>query len=89
MAGNPTTMMPLQKLEKSCRPTNWLMTIIARPLGRMVVVSSASGSSDATSAGEDMWSSDAFKTEGALPALVNASPKAVNSTDGCFDILVA
>jgi hypothetical protein len=89
MAGSPTTMMPLQKLEKSCRPTNWLMTMIARPLGRMVVVSSANGSSDATVAGEETCSSDTFKTEGALPALLDASPKAVNSTDGSFDILVA
>jgi hypothetical protein len=79
-------MMPLQKLEKSCRPTNWLMTMIARPLGRTVVGSSASGASSAAFAGEEMSSSDGPKAEGALPALPDGSPKDVNSTEGPFDI---
>jgi hypothetical protein len=62
------------------------MTRIARPLGRIVVNSPASGASSATFAGDDMSSSDGLKTGGALPALPDASPKAVSSTDGSFDI---
>jgi hypothetical protein len=65
------------------------MTIIARPLGRMVVDSCAGNSSGATFAGEEMSPSDTFKAEGALPALLDASPKVVNSAAGSFDILVA
>ena len=54
MAGKPTTMMPLQKLEKSCKKTNWVMTMIVRLLERTVAVSlmgNASGDGPAGDAG--------------------------------------
>jgi len=38
IVGNPTTMIPLQKLLKSCRPISWVMTTMARLLERIVVV---------------------------------------------------
>lgn len=34
MAGKPTTMIPLQKLEKSCRPLSWVITMIVRLVER-------------------------------------------------------
>ena len=49
--GRPTTMIPLQKLEKSCRAINWVMTIIARLLERTVVTLAAGDASSARSAG--------------------------------------
>ena len=86
MAGKPTTMMPLQKLEKSCRPATWLTTMIARPLGRIVVESLAGSASGAALPGGEMSSSGWIETEGVLAALLDASPKAVNPTAGSFDI---
>lgn len=37
MEGRPTTIMPLQKEEKSWRPMSWAITITARFLERTVV----------------------------------------------------
>lgn len=57
MEGRPTTMMPLQKLEKSCRTINWVMTIMARFLersGSALVGGSTSGDADLSSDGVEM-----------------------------------
>lgn len=58
IAGKPTTIMPLQKLEKSCKKINCVMTMIVRPLERTVVLSFADDASGNVSAGDVGLSSD-------------------------------
>lgn len=51
-------MMPLQKLEKSCKKINWVTTMIVRFLERTVVASFTGDASGNVSAGDAGLSSD-------------------------------
>ena len=61
MEGKPTTMIPLQKLEKSCRTINWVITMMARFLERTGFALVAGSTSDDASTGDEELSSDAVE----------------------------
>lgn len=61
MEGKPTTMIPLQKLEKSCRTINWVITMMARFLERTGFVLVAGNTSDDASTGDEVLSSHAVE----------------------------
>ena len=58
MEGKPTTMIPLQKLEKSCKTINWVITMMARFLERTGFALAAGSTLDDASTGDDELSSD-------------------------------
>lgn len=61
MEGKPTTMIPLQKLEKSCRTINWVITMMARFLERTGFALVAGNTSGDASTSDEELSSDAVE----------------------------
>jgi hypothetical protein len=80
-------MMPLQKLEKSCKKTNCVMTMIAQFLERTVVASStgdASGNVFADDAGLSSGGKGTGKRVSIAPDLVSSV-----SSSTAVDVIVA
>jgi len=61
MEGKPTTMIPLQKLEKSCRTINWVITMMARFLERTGFALVAGNTLDDASTGNEVLLLDAME----------------------------
>jgi hypothetical protein len=55
MEGKPTTIIPLQKLENSCRTINWVTTMMARFLERPGFALVAGNTSDAVEMGRHVF----------------------------------
>ncbi len=82
IAGKPTTMMPLQKLVKSCRLISWVMTMTARLLERTVVLLLSSDASSDASTRSAGLSRDGAETAGVLFVVPDSNSSVCNSRDG-------
>jgi hypothetical protein len=80
-------MMPLQKLEKSCKKTNCVMTMIARFLERTVIASSTGDTSGNVSAGDAALSSSGEGTGKRVSIAPDLDSSVSSST--AVDVIVA